>query len=436
MTTTLPPPFTLEKRLIWLYFILIILEGALRKWVFPSLSTPLLVIREPVALALILTSVRNGIFPLNPFLYGMILIGIAGFFAAIFAGHGSMAVAIFGCRVFLLHFPIIFIMGAVLTREDVINMGKVTLSMAIPMAVLLVIQFYSPQSAWVNRGVGGDMLGAGFSGAMGYYRPPGTFSFTIGTTLFFGFATCFVFYFWLNPMYIRKSVLWLSTAALIVAIPVSISRGLFFQVGVVMLFAIIASATSLKNTVKILSSLLIVALLVGVLSQTPVFQNSTEAFVARFTTASATEGGLEGTLVERYLGGMLAAFTGSREIPFWGYGAGMGSNVGSMLLTGSVQYLVAEGEWGRMAGEFGPMLGSLIIFLRLGFAWNLSVRSYRSMKRKDLLPWLLLGFTLLMLPQGSTAQPTSLGFLVMIAGLLLAALNSKMPAPAGTAAIR
>ena len=34
------------RRLIWLYFWLLLIEGALRKWVAPSLSNPLLIIRE------------------------------------------------------------------------------------------------------------------------------------------------------------------------------------------------------------------------------------------------------------------------------------------------------------------------------------------------------------------------------------------------------
>jgi hypothetical protein len=32
--------------LIWLYFWLLIWEGSLRKWIFPSLSAPLLVVRD------------------------------------------------------------------------------------------------------------------------------------------------------------------------------------------------------------------------------------------------------------------------------------------------------------------------------------------------------------------------------------------------------
>ena len=55
------------------------------------------------------------------------------------------------------------------------------------------------------------------------------------------------------------------------------------------------------------------------------------------------------------------------------------------------------------------------------------MKAYRLMKRNDLLPWILLGFMLLIFPQGSTAQPTSLGFMVIISGLLAASLKGEMP---------
>ena len=40
----------LLKKLFWAYFLLLIFEGALRKWVMPQLSAPLLLIRDPLAL--------------------------------------------------------------------------------------------------------------------------------------------------------------------------------------------------------------------------------------------------------------------------------------------------------------------------------------------------------------------------------------------------
>ena len=41
---------SLIKKLIWLYFLLLLFEGALRKWFLPSLSQGLLIIRDPVVI--------------------------------------------------------------------------------------------------------------------------------------------------------------------------------------------------------------------------------------------------------------------------------------------------------------------------------------------------------------------------------------------------
>ena len=53
------------RQLIWLYFWLLLVEGALRKWLLPDLSNPLLVIRDPVVLAIYGLSFRARVFPKN-----------------------------------------------------------------------------------------------------------------------------------------------------------------------------------------------------------------------------------------------------------------------------------------------------------------------------------------------------------------------------------
>ena len=123
------------KRLIWTYFILLIFEGAIRKWVLPSLATPLLVIRDPLAVWLIILAMKHQLFKPNVYLTGIVIIAIISFFTALFLGHGNLYVALFGARIFLLHFPLIFIIGEVFDRDDVVLMGKVVLWIAIPMAV-------------------------------------------------------------------------------------------------------------------------------------------------------------------------------------------------------------------------------------------------------------------------------------------------------------
>lgn len=417
-------PNALLKKGIWLYFFLLIFEGALRKWILPGLATPLLVVRDPLALWLVYTTWRRNLLPANGYLTGMVIVGVFGIFTAVLLGHGSLAVAIYGARILLIHFPLMFVIGRIFTLEDVKEMGKVTLWIAIPMAVLIALQFYSPQSAWVNRGVGGDTEGAGFNGgAFGYFRPPGTFSFTTGNTLFFSFAACFILYFWLNPNGINRLVLIAATAGLLASIPLSISRSLLFQVLISVLFVMIASVRKPKYLKAMLLATMGIIVALAVLSNTEFFQTATKAFTARFEMASDTEGGLKGTLVDRFLGGMLGAISDSTKQPFFGYGIGMGTNVGSKLLTGETAFLIAEGEWGRLVGEMGALLGIIVILLRIGFVAKLGIASYQQILQNNLLPWILLSFGILTITQGQWAQPTALGFSTLIGGLIIAALR-------------
>jgi hypothetical protein len=414
------------KQGIWAYFLLLIFEGALRKWILPDLSSALLFIRDPIAMWLIYSAWQKNLLPSSIYLSGMMLLGVIGAFFAVFVGHGNILVAMYGARIFLFHYPLIFVIGRVFTREDVVKMGKATLLIAIPMAILIGIQFRSPQAAWVNRGIGGDLKGAGFGGVGDFFRPPGTFSFTLGTTLFFGFLAPFVFYFWLNPNKINRAVLWAATVAMLASIPFSISRTLLFYIVLTMAFTVLATVRKPKYAGKIAGAIVVGLIVLAVLSQTRAFKTATGAFTDRFNTANTAEGGLvKGVIGDRFFGGLISAFTNSSTQPILGYGLGMGTNVGAQLLTGSNKvFLISELEWGRLIGEMGPILGSLAILLRLGLAFKLALASYRRLVLGDLLPWLLLSFGFIVLAQGGWGQPTSLGFCVMIGGLMIASLQS------------
>ncbi len=416
-------PNALIKKFIWAYFILLIFEGALRKWVLPGLSTPLLVIRDPIAIAAIILALQKGLIPSNIYLNTMFGIGVLATMTTMVFGHGNIFVDLFGARTFLVHFPFIFVVGSVFNRDDIVKIGKVTLWIIIPIAILVALQFYSPQSSLVNRGVGGNEEGAGFTGTMGYYRPSGTFSFTNGIGLMYGFASCFVFYFWLAKNEINKIILLIATGSLLIVIPLSISRGLFFSIAVTFLFMILASARKPKFLTQIIVALLGGVFVILLLSQFSFFDTAKEVFLARFTNANESEGGLEGVLVDRYLGGLIGALTGNDKIPFFGMGLGFSSNVGSQLLSGKVVSGTGEGEWGRIIGEMGALIGIMVIIVRLAFSFNVALSSYKKLSKGDILPWLLLSFFLLNIPQGNWAQPTALGFCVIIAGFLLASLN-------------
>jgi len=232
------------------------------------------------------------------------------------------------------------------------------------MTVLIAVQFYSPQAAWVNRGVGGEE-GAGFSGALGYYRPPGTFSFTSGVSQFYALQVAFLLYFWLNPKGVRRTLLLAATLALVIALPLSISRSLLFQSAIAVAFAALAAMMRPSLVARGTLVGLVAVLAVLLVSSFGFFQTAVEVIQARFTMANEAEGGLEGVLGDRFLGGLLAAFTGADQWPFWGLGIGMGTNAGAALLSGEATFLIAEGEWQRWVGELGILLGFLVIGMRL-----------------------------------------------------------------------
>jgi hypothetical protein len=417
-------PYPALKKGIWLYFILLIFEGALRKWVLPGLAAPLLIIRDPVAIWLIIMAWRRGLLKSNIYLTVTFVISIVAFVTALLFGHGNLFVAIYGVRTLLLHFVVIFIIGAVFNRDDVLKLGAAVVWLTIPMTILVIFQFYSPQSAWVNLGIGADTAGGGFSGALGFFRPPATFSFITGTALFYSLSACFIFYFWLSPKkHVKKYVLIASSIALAIAIPVSISRTLFFMVAFTLSFVLIAFARNSRRRGRIITVALVIVVIFVVLSQLSFFQTATEAFTSRFDNATEVEGGLEGTLGDRYLGGLLGAFNIPAGFPFFGYGVGMGTNVGAQLLTGEVQFLVAEGEWGRMTGELGILMGAAIILVRLGLTIKIAVLAFKKLPMGDLLPWILTSFCVLTVPQGQWAQPNTLGFSVFVAGLAIASMS-------------
>lgn len=418
-------PYRILKMGVWAYFFLLLFEGALRKWVLPELSTPLLIVRDPVAIWLLYKALKFGL-KFNGYVIGMWVVSIAAFVTALLVGHGSLIVATYGLRITLLHFPLIFIIGRVFDRRDAVRVGYWLLWIAIGMTLLVAIQFFSPQSAWVNRGLGGDLEGSGFSGAAGYYRVPGTFSFSNGLGFFYGLVGAYLFYFWLE-VYRKEVSRWLlvmSTACLLAAIPLSISRTLVFEIGISFIFVLLASGQRPKFLGGLAASLIAGGVLVLILVNFAFFEVAVFALSERFTSASISEGGLEGTILDRALGGLIGAIT-ETDVPFWGMGLGMGSNAGAQILSGKRGFLIAEVEWGRLIGEMGLLLGMIAIVIRSFLVASLFRCSWGAVKRHNLLPWLVFSFSAHIILQGQWAQPTALGFAVMSGGLVLAALKSS-----------
>lgn len=413
------------KRGIWVYFWLLLFEGALRKWILPGLATPLLLIRDPVAVWLLITA-YNKRFATSSYAIILWIIGVVAVLLALGLGHGNLGIALYGARILMIHFPLMFVIGQIFTKQDVIKMGVALLWVTLPMTVLMAMQFYSPQSALVNRGIGGDISGGGFSGAMGYFRPPGTFSFINGLVSFYGLVAGYVFYFWLDDSnLVKRWLLIAATSCLLLAVPLSISRSLIFEVALSAIFTTAMAFRKPKLMGRILGAFLGLTVLLIILSNIELFSTGVNAISSRFDTASQTEGGLENTIVDRFLGGLVTAITDTEQFPFWGLGIGMGTNAGAKLLTGKLMFLFAEGEWGRLIGEMGIILGFAAVFLRIELALSLGIKAFKAIGSGNYLPWMLLSFAFMNLLQVSLAQPTSLGFTVLAGGVVMGAFRER-----------
>ena len=411
---------------IWAYFLLLLFEGALRKWFLPFLSGPLAIVRDPLAFWILIVALKRGYLALNRYVVSTFFVGIIALGTTFLLGHGNLAVSIYGARIILLQFPLIFVIGRVLYLKDVLAMGKVLVYLAIPMTVLMALQFYSPQSAWVNRGIGGDLEGAGFSGALGFYRPPGTFTFISGLTQYYSLAACFIIYFWFKQHLINRVVLTLASLSFIMAIPFSISRTLLYQTVITILFLLFALSQKAENIPKIVFGSIGFIVILILLSSTSLLETPLDAFTARFEGATKYEGGVGGTIVDRYLGGMITSIFGSSDIPFFGYGMGIGTNAGGKILTGEITTLFyAEDEWSRLIGESGLLLGFTFILIRVVLSIDLTIKAYFKLKNGDQLPWLLVSVCIILIANGQWGQITALGFTIFTAGILIVTLNDQ-----------
>lgn len=421
-----PVGVRLLKSGVWLYFLLLIFEGALRKWVLPGLADPLLLVRDPIAILLILKALETRVW--KPGIYVLLMWGVTvlALSLTLLVGHGNLMVAIYGMRISLLHFPLIFLIGTIFNRQDVIRLGVLVLWINIMMTLLVAVQFFSPQTAFVNMGVGGELGVSNFSGAGGFYRVPGTFSFTNGLSLFYGFTAAFILFFWIarKEESCNRMLLIISTIALAAAIPLSISRTVLFEVMLSLVFLAFLSSQHPKFLKSIAFLVLVAGGIFTVLNNLTFFQTASEAFSLRFENASNIEGGLEGTIIDRFLGGLYSSVT-NPNASFYGYGLGMGSNAGAQLMMGKRAFLISEGEWGRLIGEMGFILGMLAVIIRLSLVLELLGRAWQKIREGNVLPWMLLSFGSLAILQGQWAQPTALGFSVLAGGLIIASFNYK-----------
>lgn len=425
------------RGLIWVYLILLVLEGAVRKWALPQLSDPLLLIRDPVVLAIYFFALRAHVFPRNGYVVALGIIGALSVIVSIFILLDYvplkliLLVSLYGFRCDFLHLPLIFVIASTFDSQDVKKIGRWTLLLMIPMAALMVAQFKASPDSFINKTVGiGEAQQLATAG--GKIRPPATFSFISGPVFYLSATAAFVIYGALGKGGYKGWLLMGSSAAVLVAIIVSGSRACVLAVGLVALAILIIFAVRPSAVNKIGGTLLTLALagflLVFFGSRLPFVKEGVDILSERFvSSAEMAETTVVGGLLERVLEGFTEPFQYLFKIPLTGYGLGLGTAGGARFLVGQGGFLLSENEWTRIIAESGAFLGLAFITLRVALTAKLFRVSLRSLKAGEVLPILLFATVFLGVLNGQLGQPTTLGFTVVLAGLCLAAANFGEP---------
>jgi hypothetical protein len=409
------------RLLVWLYFWLLLWEGALRKWFFPSLSTPVLVVRDPVVLLIYAMALAKGIFPFNRFILLIATLGIVSFGASlvVFDRLGIMA---YGLRTNFLHLPLIFVLPNVMRQKDVVCMGRWLLLLSLPMTVLVIYQFISPPGAWINAAAGGE-LGGQMIAVGGRIRPAGIFSFVTGMVSFLSVVAAVLPSGFLDQKQLPR---WLCVAgipALLLSLALSGSRSALACVTIIVVAALLICARQFERFSRVLTPVLLGYLTFLGFCYLPLFRAGLEVHEERLKAG----GGVNRGIIARYLGDFGESIEIAAQTPLLGRGLGIGTNAGAALLTGSRSFLLGESEWSRVVAESGPILGYAYLMLRVAICLFIARRCWAAVARGQALPFLLIASNGLDLVSGQFGQPTTLGFAVLFSGLALASINDLGP---------
>ena len=409
------------KKLIWVYFILLLFEGALRKWFLPGLSQGLLIVRDPIVLWIYYLCYSQGIFPSsNKYIIKLTQWTLVATALSIVVNQAHPATIAYGARTNLLHFPLIFIMGRILNNKDVINFGKAFLVLALPMTWVVAQQFQADHTDIVNIAAGGtghQMMTSGDK-----VRASGTFSFISGIVFYYCFAVAFIIYGFLNKNAFPKWILYLGTGATLLAMVTAGSRSVIAEsLQVIACFGFLAYYRP-KEFGRIGASVFGISVIILFLySQIDLFKEGLGFLSLRFEEASNVEGNPIEAYFIRYWDIIVAPYYYNMWTGFFGNGLGTATRAGAAL---GGTYGGAELSWSRPVLENGLLVGILFLAWRVWITKDLLLICLDGVRRGNYLAIFIFGAAGPVLLFGLLGQPTNLGFAAFGGGLCLAAAVS------------
>jgi hypothetical protein len=383
----------LWKWLVGLFFLLVIVDGGLRKWIFPGYPTFFLVLKDMVlwggfALYSLQRSPTELPRPLRK-TWAPVLLGAYIFVVLLQASNlrqPSLGASLVGLKAHLAYLPLVILLPALIIQTTERQMNQLLWGYAIcvflPVVALSVYQFYQPPTAWINTYVRRteliDTLTAEHVRVTGTFPYIGSYTPYLLVNAFLSASTLLAGLRW-N----RRDLTVLGTTfliAVLVVLPMTGSRStVATTVGAVVALLLVTKAGARKR----LRFLGVAAAVVFVVVQGGVGLGLTEgweAFQQRVERAGGTEAAEGRTL--KILGGPIE---GLERAGLFGYGVGTAHQATSRFVPGASGYSwlpegYIENGTARVFIEIG-VIGWLVLMALKGTLLYLAYQTVQRSRR-------------------------------------------------------
>jgi len=357
--------------------VLVIIEGALRKWALPQASQLIYFLKDFVLIGAYLayfagSQPKNRLPLKDKTIKGLAyLIAFWCAFEILNPGLGSPIVGLFGARNYLLYIPLMWVVPSLFSSEEELSKFlRHYLLLLIPVGLLAIAQYFSPPSSPLNVYAGDMEQQLAMSGDA--VRVTGTFSYLAGYTVYL--SICFTF---LLPLMLKQQTLIWRCLTVVEFSLVAITSFMTGSRGLI-LFLVLATMAyfcleGLRNFSVVINSLgkFLFPAIAGFAIVATKFQTAVDSFAVR---ANRTD-----DLAPRMMGAFTEPFQFFRHALFSGYGVGATFQANEVIRSffnlplGERIPVYFEAEPGRIILELG-MIGfffwyGLKIFLVISI-WN------------------------------------------------------------------
>lgn len=418
--TRRPAAVSRAGRIFMAVFLIIVFEGAIRKWVASSATVPLILVRDLLAVYLVLHAWRGGHLrryqKVSVSLLAWTLLVVGWGLMQLVGGESSPAVFVIGLRFWLLYIWFAVAAAATMTETDYRAAVRLVVRTMLIVAPLAVLQHYSPPGALINRQLDGDEENV-FVAIAGVVRTTGTFSFTSGYANFLLLVAPLVFgVLDARKRNQRQRLFGLAAfSAFFIGSVVSGSRTAVLSAAAMMAAYLLGRLIFARARDK--PAALGAVLVAGVMAAGFLlfFSDAIQVTQQRFEQASSDEDFLE-RLTSVFIGEP-AIYT---QASWLGKGIGAGSNLAASLYQGGANFALAESETGRIVLE-GGLLGFAFMALKLAvLTAGLAYALRQAIVQHAAFPMVLWITTVLsLMTWPAIGQLTANGFLGMVLGFLL-----------------